>query len=36
MFCMREPGFEPGSQPWEGQILTTVLLTHKRIETILI
>ena len=23
---MREPGVEPGSQPWQGRILTTGLL----------
>ena len=25
---MRKPGFEPGSQPWQGRILTTGLLAH--------
>ena len=23
---MRKPGLEPGSQPWQGQIITTKLL----------
>lgn len=25
---MREPGFEPGSQPWQGRIIATILLSR--------
>ncbi|KHO51889.1 MAG: hypothetical protein QT08_C0018G0001, partial [archaeon GW2011_AR17] len=30
---MREPRFELGSRPWQGQILTTVLLTQTSPKT---
>ena len=23
---MREPGLEPGSQPWQGRVIATILL----------
>jgi hypothetical protein len=29
---MRHPGFEPGSSPWEGDILTTILMTLRYIQ----
>jgi uncharacterized protein len=31
---MRKTGFEPVSQPWQGRILTTILLPHEVIQRI--